>query len=66
MGLGQSIKRIKTLADELKSAEIFAPNPDVLEQIIELFQAIESLEEPTLVDSVDMIQFTQDGEEPKA
>ena len=66
MGLGQSIKRIKTLADELKSAEIFAPNPDVLEQIIELFQAIESLEEPTLVDSVEMIQFTQDGEEPKA
>ena len=66
MGLGQSIKRIKTLADELKSAEIFAPNPDVLEQIIELFQAIESLDEPTLVDSVDMIQFTQDGEEPKA
>ena len=38
----------------------------MLEQIIELFQAIESLEEPTLVDSVDMIQFTQDGEEPKA
>ena len=66
MGLGQSIKRIKTLADELKVAEIFAPNPDVLEQIIELFQAIESLEEPTLVDSVEMIQFTQDGEEPKA
>ena len=66
MGLGQSIKRIKTLADELKGAEIFAPNPDVLEQIIELFQAIESLEEPTLVDSVELIQFTQDGEEPKA
>ena len=38
MGLGQSIKRIKTLADELKGAEIFAPNPDVLEQLIELFQ----------------------------
>lgn len=66
MGLGQSIKRLKTLAEDLKGAEIFAPNPDVLEQLIELFQAIESLDEPTLVDSVDMIQFTQDGEEPKA
>ena len=66
MGLGQSIKRIKTLADELKGAEIFAPNPDVLEQIIELFEVIESIDEPTLVDSLDMIQFTHDGEEPKA
>ena len=66
MGLGQSIKRLKTLAEDLKGAEIFAPNPDVLEQISEVFQAIESLAEPTLVDSVDMIQFTQDGEEPKA
>tara|TARA_Y100000593_G_C4313778_1_gene339748 strand:- start:2761 stop:2961 length:201 start_codon:yes stop_codon:yes gene_type:complete len=66
MDLGQDIKRIKTLAEDLKGAEIFAPNPDVLEQLIELFQAIESLDEPTLVDSVDMIQFTQDGEEPKA
>ena len=66
MGLGQSKKRLKTLAEDLKGAEIFAPNPDVLEQLIELFQAIESLDEPTLVDSVDMIQFTQDGEEPKA
>ena len=66
MDLGQGIRQIKTLAEDLKGAEIFAPNPDVLEQLIELFQAIESLEEPTLVDSVDMIQFTHDGEEPKA
>ena len=66
MDLGQGLRQIKTLAEDLNGAEIFAPNPDVLEQLIELFQAIESLEEPTLVDSVDMIQFTHDGEEPKA
>ncbi len=66
MELGRGIRRLKTLAEDLKSAEIFAPNPDVLEQIIELFEVIESIDEPTLVDSLDMIQFTHDGEEPKA
>ena len=66
MELGRGIRRLKTLAEDLKSAEIFAPNPDVLEQIIELFEVIESIDEPTLGDSLDMIQFTHDGEEPKA
>jgi|TARA_R100000742_G_C4240166_1_gene60002 hypothetical protein len=64
--LGQGIHRLKTIVEKLKNAEILAPNPDVLENIIELFQIVEELESPTLVDSVEMINFTMDGEEPKA
>lgn len=66
MELGQGIHRLKIIVEKLKNAEILAPNPDVLENIIELFQIVEELESPTLVDSVEMINFTMDGEEPKA
>jgi len=66
MELGQGIRRLKVLVEKLSSSEILAPDPDVLERIIEMFYIVKELEEPTLVDSVDMMQFTEDGEEPKA
>tara|TARA_R100000742_G_C4241004_1_gene60711 strand:- start:338 stop:538 length:201 start_codon:yes stop_codon:yes gene_type:complete len=66
MELGQGIRRLKVLVEKLSSSEILAPDPDVLERIIEMFHIVKELEEPTLVDSVDMMQFTEDGEEPKA
>ena len=60
------LRRLKVLANQVRGADILTTNPDVLERLIEIFNIIEDIEVPQLVDSIEMMQFTTDGEEPKA
>tara|TARA_R100001244_G_scaffold130967_1_gene103721 strand:- start:1011 stop:1211 length:201 start_codon:yes stop_codon:yes gene_type:complete len=66
MELEIGLRRLKTLVSKVRGADILTTNPDVLERLIEIFHIIEDIEVPHLVDSIEMMQFTTDGEEPKA
>jgi len=50
MELSEAIHRLKHIVLKLKDAEIMAPNPVVLEYIIELFDIIKNIEEPEMID----------------
>lgn len=66
MELEVGLRRLKVLVNQVRGADILTTNPDVLERLIEIFHIIEDIEVPQLVDSIEMMQFTTDGEEPKA
>ena len=50
MELPEALHRLKHIVLKLKDAEIMAPNPVVLEYIIELFEIITNIEEPEMID----------------
>lgn len=68
MELNESIERIKFLVDKLRSAEIFAEEPYVLERIIELFEVVEMMDTPELVGQDDIwgSSISEDGKKIKA
>mgnify|MGYP003972103345 FL=1 len=68
MELDKGITRIKHLVKRLRDAEVFAEEPETLENIIELFQVVEDLDTPQQIGAEEMwgSAVTEDGKKIKA
>mgnify|MGYP003127931156 FL=1 len=67
MELVNGLQKAKKLVKRLKDSDILSPDPLALEWVIELFETIEQIDTPELVEGADMaFTFTDDGEKIKA
>ena len=67
MELVEGLQRAKKLVKRLQEAEIMSPDPLVLEWCIDLFNTIDKIDTPELIEGEDFMNtFTEDGKKIKA
>lgn len=67
MELVNGLQKAKKLVKRLKDSDILSPDPLALEWVIELFETIEQIDTPELIEGQDMaFTFTDDGKKIKA
>ena len=67
MELVNGLQKAKKLVKRLKDSDILSPDPLALEWVIELFETIEQIDTPELIEGQDMaFTFTDDGKKIKS